>query len=33
VTGPDGERWEHYVVHADSATFRDEQAGDACCAG
>jgi catechol 2,3-dioxygenase-like lactoylglutathione lyase family enzyme len=33
VTGPDGERWEHYVVLADSATFRAEPAADAtqCC--
>ncbi|MGH3499118.1 MAG: ArsI/CadI family heavy metal resistance metalloenzyme [Nocardioidaceae bacterium] len=32
VTGPDGERWEHYTVLADSATFHgDEQVGDVCC--
>jgi len=31
VGGPDGERWEHYVVLADSATFRAEDAADACC--
>lgn len=36
VTGPDGERWEHYVVLADSDTFgtspraSSEQAG-VCC--
>ncbi len=33
VTAPDGERWEHYVVLADSATFhgKPEDAGEACC--
>lgn len=32
VTAPGGEKWEHYVVLADSATFRGEQGdGDACC--
>lgn len=31
VTGPDGERWEHYVVLADSPTFRGEAAGQTCC--
>ena len=37
VTGPDGERWEHYVVLADSDTFGTSssaagQQGDVCCA-
>jgi catechol 2,3-dioxygenase-like lactoylglutathione lyase family enzyme len=31
VTGPDGERWEHYVVLADSPTFRGDDAGQTCC--
>jgi len=43
VTGPDAERWEHYVVLADSDTFgtaspstgqhgQQGQQGDVCCA-
>jgi catechol 2,3-dioxygenase-like lactoylglutathione lyase family enzyme len=32
VTGPGGERWEHYTVLADSPTVRgDEATGDTCC--
>ncbi|WP_137121263.1 ArsI/CadI family heavy metal resistance metalloenzyme [Segeticoccus rhizosphaerae] len=42
VTGPDGERWEHYTVLADSATFGSQpspateskpESESACCAG
>lgn len=37
VTGPDGERWEHYTVLADSPTFNGRpatasQGASACCA-
>jgi catechol 2,3-dioxygenase-like lactoylglutathione lyase family enzyme len=37
VTGPDGERWEHYTVLADTQTFNGEQPAQtetspACCA-
>ena len=37
VTGPDAQRWEHYVVLADSDTFGTSsstvgQSGDVCCA-
>ncbi|WP_276970400.1 ArsI/CadI family heavy metal resistance metalloenzyme [Ferrimicrobium acidiphilum] len=37
VTGPGGERWEHYVVLADSDTFGTSSSGaagqgDVCCA-
>ncbi len=31
VTAPDGERWEHYVVLADSATFAGAEDTDRCC--
>lgn len=32
VSGPGGERWEHYTVLADSPTFGgDEPTGDICC--
>jgi catechol 2,3-dioxygenase-like lactoylglutathione lyase family enzyme len=32
VTGPNGEKWEHYAVLADSPTFYGEATdGDACC--
>jgi len=31
VTGPDGQRWENYVVLADAAPESDERAGAACC--
>jgi catechol 2,3-dioxygenase-like lactoylglutathione lyase family enzyme len=33
VTAPDGERWEHYTVLADSGTFRSEPDSDQpeCC--
>ncbi len=31
VTAPDGERWEHYVVLADSATFDNADDETPCC--
>lgn len=32
VTAPDGEKWEHYVVLADSPTFNDADDDTPCCA-
>ncbi|MGI8692901.1 MAG: ArsI/CadI family heavy metal resistance metalloenzyme [Geodermatophilaceae bacterium] len=31
VTAPDGEKWEHYVVLADSPTFNDADDETPCC--